>query len=387
MLDEAFASFGAGTGLPAKLRAAVTATPRHRFVHRFRVDDGPLCDQDAEPDRHLPVIYSDTVMRHVDAAGRSLPSSNSQPSYILFLLHLLSLEPGQTVLEIGSGSGWLAAIMARLVGPAGRVVGIELIGDLAAQSRKDLAAERIENVEIITGDGTHGHPKAAPYDRAIITAATWDLPAVLFDQVREGGLILVPIELRSPDGCAVTLLRRQGAAFVAERTVSGWFVPLQGSGQDRPELAVPDLDAEPVEGRAALPLGLLRQNGPAPSAAQFRAFLGRTEPGFVASMPSERDGMREVPPFGLRIGDSWALWQSGEMLSRGSEAASALAGAYARWAELGLPGLAAFRLEIHPADTAPAPSDRCWIERRGGTALAWHLRPEIGPLLPATKLP
>ena len=382
MLHDAFQQFGVRGGLPPQLRRVVAATPRHRFVHRYRVGDGPLCDSGADPAQSLPEIYSDAVMRHVNAAGAPLPSSNSQPSYILYLLHLLSLEPGQSVLEIGSGSGWLAAVMARLVGPQGRVIGIELIPGLARQSRADLAALKVENVAIISGDGTNGHEAGAPYDRAIITAATWDVPASLFDQVAEGGLILVPIEQRGGHGCSVTVLRRQGAALVAERAVPGWFVPLLGAGQDRADVSVEEPPEQDATARFALPLGVPGAFAPTAAAMQFRAFLGRTEPGFVTCAQSGEDDWRPdtpLPPFGIRDGAALALWRAGEIVSYGDRrAASSLARAYANWAALGLPGLSAFQVEIYRAEAAPPPTDRLWIERRGSTALAWRLRPEVG---------
>jgi protein-L-isoaspartate(D-aspartate) O-methyltransferase len=395
MLDAAFRRYGVPDGLPPRFREAVAATPRHRFVHRFRLaddgpvrgnfrlaDGGPVRGSGTDPAQDLPDVYSDAVMRHVDAAGEPLPSSNSQPSYVLHLLHLLRLERGQAVLEIGSGSGWLAAIMARLVGPEGRVVGIELIPDLAARSRADLAGLGIGNVEVITGDGTPGHAAGAPYDRAIVTAAAWDVPVALLDQVAEGGLAVVPVELRGGDGCDVTMLRRQNGALMAERAVPGWFVPLLGAGQDRAGTALPEVSGGKPAARFALPLGLLGEGGPAPAAAQFRAFLGRTEPGFVAR-PGDGDWQpwMPLPPFGLTDGmsGSVALWQDGEVVSYGDRAAAIrLARAYARWAALGLPGTGAFRLEVHRAGAAPSGIDRLWIEPRGATALAWRLRPDIG---------
>ena len=395
MLDDAFRRYGAAEGLPPRLRDAVAATPRHRFVHRFRLGNGPLQDLHAEPDQILPVVYSDEVMRHVDEAGELLPSSNSQPSYVLWLLHLLSLEPGQAVLEIGSGSGWLAAVMGRLVGPAGKVIGIELIPGLAQQSRADLEGVGVGNVEIVTGDGAQGHAAGAPYDRAIITAATWDLPTVLFEQVADGGRILAPVELRDGSGCEVTVMRRQGAVLVSERMVPGWFVPLLGPGQDRGGACRP-LDALPfwneVRGapslRCALPLGALPGSGPAPAAAQFRAFLGRTEPGMAVFTADAGEGWtpwrpvapgsRSVSAFGLvdEADRSVALWDGGELVGYGGRAAVVrLLRAYARWAELGLPGMGAFGLEIHCADAAPAGSGDCWVEPRGRTALAWRPKP------------
>lgn len=396
MLDDAFQRYGAPEGLPPRLRDAVAATPRHRFVHRFRLGDGPLQDLDAEPDQALPAVYSDQVMRHVDEAGELLPSSNSQPSYVLWLLHLLGLERGQAVLEIGSGSGWLAAVMARLVGPAGTVVGIELIPGLAQQSRADLASVGIGNVRIVTGDGAQGHAAGAPFDRPVITAATWDLPAVLFEQVADGGRILAPVELRDGSGCEVTVLRRQGAVLVAEQAVPGWFVPLLGPGQDR-SAACRRLDALPfwseVRGapsvRCALPLGMSPGDGPAPVAAQFRAFLGRTEPDMAVFTAEAGEGWtpwrpvapgsRPVSAFGLvdEAEQSVALWDAGELVGYGGRAAAVrLLRAFARWAELGLPGMGAFGLEVYRADAVPAGSDHTWMERRGATTLAWRPRPD-----------
>ena len=394
MLDDAFRRFGEPDGLPTRLREAVRATPRHRFVHRFRIGDGPLQDLDADPDGTLPAIYSDQVMRHVDAAGALLPSSNSQPSYVLWLLHLLALEPGQAVLEIGSGSGWLAAVMGQLVGPAGQVVGIELLPDLAQQSRMDLERQAVANVAIITGDGALGHGAGAPYQRAMITAGTWDLPPVLFDQVADGGRILVPIELRDGSGCEVTVLRREGPVLVAQRSMQGWFVPLLGPGQAhgaarRPLESLPfwnDIRGAPSV-RCGLPLGALPYHGPAPVAAQFRAFLGRTEPGMASFTAAAVAGWapwrptppsaQPVPPFGLvdEADRSVAFWDAGELIGYGGRAAAVrLAQAYARWAELGLPGLGSFALTVHRAEAAPPGGPGRWIEPRGGTALAWQIK-------------
>ena len=395
MLDEAFRRYGVSDGLPPRMRAAVTATPRHRYVHRFRIGDGPLQDFDAQPQQTLSDVYSDKVMRHVNASGELLPSSNSQPSYVLWLLHLLGLETGQAVLEIGSGSGWLAAIMGQLVGPAGRIVGIELLPDLAERSRADLAG--VGNVEIVTGDGALGYEAGAPYDRAMITAGTWDLPKVLFDQVADGGRVLVPVELRDGGSCEVTVLRRQQRILVAEQAVPGWFVPLLGPGQqDRrsPQRSLQSLSFwTDVRGaptvRHPLPLGPLPGEAPAGIAAQFRAFLGRTEPG-LTTFTTEADAQwtpwrpapgvgRPILPFGLvdEAARSVAVWNAGELIGYGSNAASVrLAQAYARWAEAGLPGVGAFGLQVHCADAAPASSDSRWIELRGATALAWQLGPD-----------
>ncbi len=397
MLDAAFQSYGVSDGLPERFRHAVTATPRHLFVHQFRLNGGPLAsrtdegslrDSDTDPVGELTHIYSDAVMTHVDAAGERLPSTNFQPSYVLWLLHLLDLRLGQRVLEIGSGSGWLAAVMARLVGEDGRVTGIEIIPDLASQSRADLAQLGIGNVSVLATGGARGNAAGAPFDRVMITAASWDLPAVLFDQVIEGGRVLVPIELRG-GGCQVTVLRRDGNDFVAEQAVPGWFVPLLGSGQQRPRMRF-ELTELPFWGeigsaapqRVSLPLALGPGDGTGSAVAAFRAFLGRTAPNFAVfggGEPPEQRPWLPGEPFGVvdEAERSVALWHNGELLGYGgTDALRSLARAYASWVSYGLPGLAGLGLQIVRADAAPAGDDLTWVEERGRTALVWRPLPD-----------
>ena len=196
----------------------------------------------------------------------------------------------------------------------------------------------------------------------------------------------VPVELRSGDGCDVTVLRRHGAALIAEHSVPGWFVPLLGRRQDRQGVPIPkSLGKAPT--RHSLPLGFVGNDGGAPAARLFRAFLGRTEPGFVSDTNAHwRPGLPISPfamplsLFGLAEADgSWAIWQAGEIISHGaSKAASRLATAYARWAALGLPGPDAFQLEVHKAGAAPPVSERLSVEHRGDTTLAWRIKPTVG---------
>lgn len=389
MLDDAFQRYGLPDGLPERFREAVAATPRHLFVHRFRLiggslgnkpDIGLLRDSDTDPVGELSEIYSDEVMNHVNAAGEQLPSTNSQPSYVLWLLHLLDLQPGQRVLEIGSGSGWLAAVVARLVGEDGRVTGIEIIPELAMQSQTDLARLGVSNVAVLATDGAQGDTASAPFDRVMITAASWDLSAVLFDQVVEGGQVLVPVELRG-GGCQVTVLRRQDKEFVAEHAVPGWFVPLLGQEQQRPRMrhVLAELPFWREIGgvapqRIPLPLATGVSGTADSTVAAFRAFLGRITTSFAILGSDELLKQSSVEPFGIvdEAERSVAIWSGGELLGYGSTAAMrSLTRAYASWASFGLPGLAGLGLRVVKAGDAPIAGDTVWVEKRGGTALVW----------------
>ena len=397
MLDSAFRRYGAPDGLPERFRQAVTTTPRHLFVHRFRLKDlsatiptreDRLRDSDADPMAALADIYSDAVMNHVDAAGERLPSTNSQPSYVLWLLHLLDLQPGQRVLEIGSGSGWLAAVMARLVGDAGQVTGIEIIPELAVQSRADLTRLGFGNVSVLASDGARGYAEGAPFNRVMVTAASWELPDVLFDQVAEGGRVLVPVELRG-GGCQVTVMRREKAGFTAECAVPGWFVPLRGTGQQRSRFrfGLAELPLWNEIGGAPsrcvkLPLAKGLEGTAGTAEAAFRAFLGRTAPGFAVFGDGDAFEQRvwtPTEPFGIvdETDGSVALWRDGELLGYGGTSAiRSMALAYARWASYGLPGLAGMGLKVVRAGDVPDGDRPVWIETRGKTALIWSPLPD-----------
>ena len=377
MLDTAFVDNGAKDGMPPDLREAVRATPRHNFVHRFRVGGGALLDIDDEAEHHLDTIYSDQVMRHVDAGGAALPSSNSQPSYVLWLLHMLDLRPGQRVLEIGSGSGWLAAVMGHLVGEQGHVTGIEIIPELAEQSRRDLGLAGRRNVTVLAQDGTSGHAAGAPFDRVMITAATWDFPAALFEQVTQDGYVLVPIELRATGDCQVTLLRRSSTGFVAHRSIPGWFVPLTGGGQTRAGMRyvldkMPQVASAPTI-RCKLPLG--------DAVADFCAFLGRTEPGFAVfeTGPAGAADARAVPgAFGL-VDDparAMAMCAAGMLIGYGGDGpARRLARAFARWTNLGLPANGDYHVEVCRVAAAPARAAARGVAPRGAPAVVGSLLP------------
>lgn len=384
MLDERFRSYGSPAGLPEALRRAVTEVPRHRFVHRFRSPhDGPLQDLDAYPEQHLSLVYSDAVMTHVDAQGSALPSTNSQPSYVLWLIAQLDLRPGQRVLEIGSGSGWLAAIMARLVGTEGRVTGVEILPDLAAQSRADLDGTGVgDNVTIIAGDGTGGIA-GGPFDAVMITAATWDVTTGIMDGIADGGALLVPIALRD-GGCQVTVLRREGPRFVEQRRVIGSFVPLVGPGQapaQQPRRLedVPGWESMGPEPARIYPFWLASFGPSMPNTAAlaFSAYLRMREPDAYIAIASDVPEARP-PAFGLLDTTVPALAVCrGQALTifGGDGPARRIAAAYERWVTDGMPGPQAYAFSLVRTPDAPAASDTVQVEIRGDCALVWRLKP------------
>jgi protein-L-isoaspartate(D-aspartate) O-methyltransferase len=149
----------------------------------------------------------------------------SQPYVVALMTQALNLHGSEQVLEIGTGSGYQAAVLSRL---AGRVVSVERMPELLHSAATILAALGCDNVELHLATGSLGWPAAAPFDRIIVTAAGPDVPATLIEQLGEGGRLVMPIgSLARQD---LTVVWKNGARI--ERAVLGGvrFVPLVGEG-------------------------------------------------------------------------------------------------------------------------------------------------------------
>ncbi len=151
-----------------RVRRAMRSVPRHRFVpesNRGR----------AYQDRPLPIGHGQTI---------------SQPYIVAVMTELLQPQPGDRVLEIGTGSGYQAAVLSGLVE---KIYSIEIIPELAETARTALAAGGYRNVEVITGDGYKGLPEHAPFDGIIVTAAPEKVPEPLVEQLAVGGRLVIPV--------------------------------------------------------------------------------------------------------------------------------------------------------------------------------------------------
>jgi protein-L-isoaspartate O-methyltransferase len=221
------------------LIAAFRATPRHRFLDRiflyYRKQQRWREVLTREPDKdELRLIYSDraliTHLRQVNTKGAGIPvSSSSQPSLMAQMLEDLRLKQGQRVLDIGSGTGYNAALMAHVVGP-GLVTSIDVDREVLSEAWDHLRRFPDRAVRLHHADGRHGFADSAPYDRIIVTAATPDLEPAWFKQLAVGGLLLAPLILGT--GLAYVLAGTvMEGLFQGRLTRAAYFMSLRAEGE------------------------------------------------------------------------------------------------------------------------------------------------------------
>jgi protein-L-isoaspartate(D-aspartate) O-methyltransferase len=154
-----------------------------------------------------------------------MAQTTSQPSLIAMMIEALNLRPEGTVLEIGTGYGYEAALLSRL---ARRVFSIERIPELAEVARRNLEKEGALNVTVVTGDGTLGLPEAAPFDGIVVAAAFVRVPAPLAEQLAPAGMLVMPVG--NGGGDLVKVFQRRDGDLIEQRVLCGArFVPLLGA--------------------------------------------------------------------------------------------------------------------------------------------------------------
>ena len=188
-----------GIGDQAVLRA-MDEVPRGQFVE-------PEFVERAYADQALPIDCGQTI---------------SQPYVVAYMTEQLALRPHHRVLEVGTGSGYQAAVLSRL---ARDVVSIERYRTLAERARERLAALGYDNVEVVVGDGFAGVPARAPYDRIIVTAAAEQVPQTLLDQLADDGVMILPLG-RHGGAQHIIKLTKSKTGIGREQLIAVRFVPL-----------------------------------------------------------------------------------------------------------------------------------------------------------------
>jgi len=193
-------------------------------LQRRGITDGRVLQAMREVLRHL---FVPPEWRHEAYSDRPLPIGDaqtiSQPYMVAIMTQSLALQGYEHVLEIGTGSGYQAAVLSRL---AAHVCSIEYFADLADSARALLQRLGYSNVEVVVGDGGLGHPVQAPYDGIIVAAAAPHVPQPLLRQLAEGGRLVIPVG--SATSQELLIITRRGDDYAQERSVPCRFVPLLG---------------------------------------------------------------------------------------------------------------------------------------------------------------
>lgn len=384
----------------ATVSEAFLAVPRHLFL----------------PRESAAQAYEDMAIVTKRDAGGLPVSASTQPALMAIMLERLGLAAGHHVLEIGTGSGYNAALIASIVGDSRSVVTIDVEPDLIRQARAGLAAAGFGGVTAVCGDGADGVPGRGPYDRIIVTAGVWDLAPQWLAQLAPGGRIVVPVSARGIQ--LAVAFTRAGTHWTGRAAQRCQFVRMTGLSAG-PETVVPlgpqpGLHAlaadgpvpeagplyEAVSGPAAdvpVPSGL-RVGGIA-ELADLDLWLALTDPGLSRlNMMGRHEGRANqaqrriagrmplggfagydsagrlgvaalaVPP-GLAQ-DDHSLEVAVDGYGHGGTALAAhLAERAAVWDGLGRPGAGSLELAVYPAGTRPETAEGSMIIHRPNTVL------------------
>jgi len=350
---------------------------RHRLLQIFYRPPGPRGGPPIHHDpehpvaEHLELIYANTALgtRFVDGMPAS---STSQPSLVAQMLELLDLAPGTSVLEVGAGTGYNAALIAEIVGEQRLVVSVDVLDDVVAQTRRLLARAGHPGIAVLLRDGVDGAPERAPFDRIVATVGCSDLSPKWAEQLAEGGRMLVPLD--HAGGHPLFLLHKERGTLVGRVVSWTGFMPIRGplhvDGLWPIGVLQPDAD-EVIHQRDPWPgfgaEGPLPSLGCSADESDLLFYLSLADrracwaPG-GGGLSDDRNGWAVAGPGGIR----W--WKDASLVEQ-------LDGLHSEWLARGRPAVGDYRVAFVPIEEDSSPPRGGWaVDRRFFRELLWLQR-------------
>jgi protein-L-isoaspartate(D-aspartate) O-methyltransferase len=344
------------------VEAAFRTVQRHRlieeasYVGESRQLTDPIRMDPSDPsEENLALVYSDGVLVTRFAGGRPA-SSSSQPSLVARMIELLEVRPGMTVLEVGAGTGYNAALLAELLADQRRVVTVDVAEDVVAQARRLLAAAGYPRIDLRCLDGFGGVPERAPFDRIVATVGCPDLSPHWPEQLADGGRMLIPLE-HAGSHPLVRLSVRDDGTIVGRVVDWTGFMAIRGAmgalDPPAPFVIAPDGDqGDQVEQRPAwdgMPPGDVVPGWSCTAAElDFLFFLWLADR--RAAHSPWGPGLNAGPDGWAAVGDRLLRWWG----RAGPALLAALNRAYDEWTGSGRPGFRDYELSFRPLSSGNA---------------------------------
>lgn len=369
--------------IPEAIEKAYLNTPRHHFLDKIfdETETGELIEIDITEkniDQYLDEIYENRAKALVLDTNNIAVSAISQPSLVLMMLKLLEIEKDQTILEIGTASGWNAAMMSKLTGVKGHVYSVEIISDLVFRARKKIKAQNIKNISIIDGDGAFGI-KNESFDRIMFTVGSYDIPNAIYSQLKENGLLLMVLKIQGSYDCLI-LLKKTGNHLESISNIPCGFVPLVGK-YSMSELDPINLESlkiwnelkdQVVEEQSFWwGTNFISNRSFFSKIAGITSFLAIVEPEFKMFKGEKNSNF-----FGLiaEKENSIALWRNDKLIGYGNKKAlKKIRSAFELYLDLGMPSANCFNLKVYPIGQEIKLGTNQWLIGRRDSQFVWSL--------------
>ncbi len=370
--------------IPNIIEAAYFDTPRHFFIDKIldenekkEVVEIAITAQNLP--HYLPKLYANHPVALAKNAQNVIISTISQPSAVLMMLKKIDLQQGQKVLEIGTASGWNAAMMSKLVGETGAIHSIEIISDLAKRAKIKMKKYNCQNVHTYDGDGAINN-YSQTFDRIMFTVGAYDIPKIIPEKLKENGVLLMVLKTRGIFDSMI-LLKKEGDYLISIDCEACKFVPLKGK-YAMPQLDAIKLDSVPIWDKVKHKV-IQKQKfwwgnkSTNPRTKMIKlvgitSFLGITEPQFQLFKREDNE-----ISFGLidEASTSVVVWADNQLIAYGNDKAfNQLKAAFQLYFDLGMPSANCFQLKVYPIQETVTVREKEWLVKRRDSQFLWSLK-------------